>query len=249
MLTALPPEIVNPEGRFPCVVAVDHAGAALPPELGDLGLDPDVLASHHALDRGARELALELAARLDAPAVLCPTSRLVIDCNRWLDDPRSILPAVGGRAVPGNAGLGGRARRARAEAVFWPYHEALGRTWRRARSRHGRPMLLTLHSFTRMLDGVRRPWDAGTIWNEGQGLSDALLGEIGRDGALTLGSNEPYSGRDGVFTVDRHSFGTGAPGFGLEVVDDRIVCPEGRAAWAERLARALGAIAGVGAAT
>ena len=245
MLTALLPEIVNREGRFPCVVAVDHAGAALPPELGGLGLDPDVLASHHALDRGAGEL----AARLDAPAVLCPTSRLVIGCNRWLDDPRSILPTAGGRAIPGNAGLGGRRRRARAEAVFWPYHEALGRTWKRARSPHGRPVLLALHSFTRTLGGVRRRWDTGTIWNERQGLSDALLGEIGRDGALTLGSNEPCSERGGIFTVDRHSFGTGAPGCELEIADDRIACPEGRTAWAERLARALGAIARVGAMT
>jgi predicted N-formylglutamate amidohydrolase len=133
--------------------------------------------------------------------------------------------------------------------VFWPYHEALGHAWARARAHHSRPVFLALHSFTRTLDGVRRPWDAGTIWNEGWLLSNALLSEIGRDGSLTLGSNEPYSGRDGVFTVDRHSFGSGAPGCGLEIADDRIASRKDRSAWADRLAGALTAIAGVGAAT
>ena len=246
MLTALPPEVVNPAGRFPCVITVDHAGATVPPELRGLGLDPAWLGTHHALDLGARELAIAVAARLDAPAVLCPTSRLVIDGNRWLRDPRSILPAIEGRAVPGNLGLTAADRAAREDAVFWPYHEALGRALARARRLHGRPILLALHSFTRTLGGVRRPWDAGTIWNEGEALSAALLAEIGRGEVLRLGSNAPYSGRQGVYTVDRHTFGTGVLGCGLEVANDQLATPKDRSVWAERVCRALEALAAAG---
>src|ERR1700732_2470930 len=39
---------------------------------------------------GAAEVTRRLAALLDAPAVLCGYSRLVIDCNRGLGDPTSI---------------------------------------------------------------------------------------------------------------------------------------------------------------
>ena len=156
-LTAPEPAILNPEGAFPCIVAVDHASNAVPPELGDLGLSADRLASHHAFDRGVAALARALAERIDAPTILCGTSRLVIDCNRWLNDPRSVLAATDGEAIPGNVDLGEAARRARIDGVFWPYHERLGALIAAGRNRPRAPMMLALHSFTRHFGGARRP--------------------------------------------------------------------------------------------
>ena len=55
-------------------------------------------------------------------AVLCGYSRLLIDCNRTLDDPSSIPESVDGIAIPGNCGLSPSQREARATGIFKPYH-------------------------------------------------------------------------------------------------------------------------------
>jgi predicted N-formylglutamate amidohydrolase len=74
--------VINPDGRFPLVLVCDHASNAVPAALKQLGLGQGELARHIAWDIGAAGVTRRLAARLDAPAVLCGYSRLVIDCNR-----------------------------------------------------------------------------------------------------------------------------------------------------------------------
>ena len=243
MIDAPAPILLNADGHFPCVIAVDHAGKAVPPQLADLHPGDGAAMSHHYRDIGVEALAHRIAARLNAPILLCQTSRIVIDCNRWLDDPRSIVTKLGGKAIAGNTGLSADQRQERQDAVFWPYHVALGRCVASMQSRHPKIVFLALHSCTRTLNGTRRPWDAGTIWNESADMSAALLRELGRDSTLTLGSNLPYSGRDGVYTVDRHTHGTGIPGCGLEVSDDLLRHPGDQAAWADRVCGALVALA------
>src|SRR5690606_32955860 len=82
-----PFEVVNPDGAGRVVLIADHAGRAIPAALGTLGLDEVALARHIAWDIGIADVTRRLAERLDAPAVLAGYSRLVIDCNRHLDDP------------------------------------------------------------------------------------------------------------------------------------------------------------------
>lgn len=241
-MSFVPVEIVNPGGAFPAVLTVDHGGAQVPAALGDLGLPPAVLASHHALDRGIAACARTLAARLDATVVICHASRLVIDCNRWIDDPRSILSHAGTVPIPANRAVTAADREARQEGIFWPYHRAVGDALDAAAARGRRPMLLALHSFVRWFDGARRPWDAGTLWNDGRAMAAALLGELARTPGLTLGDNQPYSGRQGLLGVDLHCHGQGIAGCGLEIADDGLETVEGRDLWAGRLDRALRAL-------
>src|SRR5581483_8760577 len=87
------------------VIICDHASNAVPPELGDLGLPPQELRRHIAWDIGAAAVAEILAQRFRAPAVICGTSRLVIDCNRNPDDPASIPEISDGTVIPGNRNL------------------------------------------------------------------------------------------------------------------------------------------------
>ena len=79
-----PFEIVNPQGSGPVVIVCDHASNALPPEVADLGVSAADMQRHIAWDIGAGAIARSLAEVFDAPAILCGTSRLVIDCNRQL---------------------------------------------------------------------------------------------------------------------------------------------------------------------
>lgn len=238
-MKATPPIVLNPEGRFPGLITVDHAGRSIPSGLGSLGLGAGWLDTHFSHDIGAEGLARAIAARLDVPVVMCDISRLVIDVNRWTADPESIVTRLDGTPVPGNTGLDTAARAARAEAVFWPYHEAIGRIWARQCARHARPFFFALHSCTRVFAGARRPWDCGTIWHDDRGLSQGLLQALGRHSALALGDNQPYSGLDGLYTVDRHTYGSGLPACGFEVTNDGLTTPGGRQLWADYLSEAL----------
>ncbi|MBS7706643.1 N-formylglutamate amidohydrolase [Chelatococcus asaccharovorans] len=245
-MRANPPIVLNAGGRLPGLIAVDHAGRSIPPGLGDLGLAPAWQDSHYFCDLGVAELAQELAGLIDVPIVLCDVSRLVIDVNRWVDDPRSIPVALENTPITANAALSCAEREARQEAVFWPYHQVLGTIWERQMARHARPFFFALHSCTRVFEGVHRPWDGGTIWHDDDTLSRHLLHHLGTEEGLVLGDNQPYSGRNGVYTVDWHSYGTGLPACGFEVTNDLLETGPDRARWACRLAGALTAAIATG---
>jgi predicted N-formylglutamate amidohydrolase len=68
------------------------------------------LARHIAWDIGAAGVTEALSEIFDAPAILCNTSRLVIDCNRHLD-ASDLIPALSaGTMIPGNLHLAARGR-------------------------------------------------------------------------------------------------------------------------------------------
>ncbi|MGZ9035329.1 MAG: N-formylglutamate amidohydrolase, partial [Rhodospirillales bacterium] len=151
-------EIVNIDGTASAVVVCDHASNKIPRRLGSLGLGDDDLATHIAWDPGAAEVARRLAEHLDAPLVLSGYSRLVVDCNRPLESPESIAVKSDGIPVPGNRDLNAASRAARVEGLFHPYHRAISEILDR-RSAAGRPsLLLSVHSFTPVLNDSWRPW-------------------------------------------------------------------------------------------
>ena len=111
-----PFELHNEGGGRPCLLICDHASAAIPKILGDLGLDAGQRRRHIAWDIGIAEVTRRLAILLNAPAVLSGYSRLVIDCNRHLEDPSSIAQESDDVPVPGNRRLDAAARAARETA-------------------------------------------------------------------------------------------------------------------------------------
>ena len=103
------------------VLLCDHAGNAMPPEYGTLGLPPEQLARHIAYDIGAAQVTRALAAALGAPAVMTRYSRLLIDPNRGTDDPTLIMRLSDGAVIPGNRRLDdGRAREAHRASTTSP---------------------------------------------------------------------------------------------------------------------------------
>src|SRR5918996_96497 len=116
--------------------------------LGRLGLPEAELDRHIAYDVGAAEVTRALAGLLDAPAVLCHVSRLVIDPNRLPGDPSSIPAISDGTLVPGNQDLSPEQVRWRQRRFFVPYHRAVARRVAHLRRRHGVPAIISVHSFT-----------------------------------------------------------------------------------------------------
>src|SRR3954469_25148842 len=86
-----PFEVEHRDGGSRFVIICDHAGRRLPRALGSLGLGPEDLQRHIAWDIGARGVALRVGAALDAFVACQRYSRLVIDCNRELGHPGSIV--------------------------------------------------------------------------------------------------------------------------------------------------------------
>src|SRR5689334_22774973 len=160
-----PFEIVNPDGKARLVLFSDHAGRAIPQHLGKLGLSQAELDQHIGWDIGIGAMARRMAVALDAPAIIGGYSRLVIDCNRRLDDPSSIAQESDRVAVPGNRGLSAADRKARAEAIFHPYHRAIDAIIAAKGSAGAVPAVISLHSFTPRMNGFGRPWHVGVLWN------------------------------------------------------------------------------------
>jgi predicted N-formylglutamate amidohydrolase len=227
-------------GRAPCLILCDHAGRWIPRQLDGLGLPEHELRRHIAWDIGAADVTRALSALLDAPAVLCHLSRLVIDPNRKPGDPSSIPEIADGTFVPGNHGLDAAEVRRRLASYFVPYHRAVARQIARLRRRVGVPAIISIHSFTPIMQRGWRPWEVAVLWDEDDRLAAPMLEGLRRDGGLRVGDNEPYSGRYPVgYTIPFHARRPGLPHVTIELRQDLIDTEPGAHAWAGRLAAVL----------
>src|SRR5690348_13693371 len=243
LLTAadLPPvEHVNAAGKAPVLVTCDHASRRVPKSLRNLDLDAESLKLHIAWDIGAAEVSRQLARKLDAPAILAGYSRLVIDCNRDLDDPTSMPAVSDGVPVPGNKDLSPAARAQRVEALFKPYHAAIETALEAFGPRGVHPAVLSIHSFTPVMNGFARPWHIGILWDKDPRMAVPMLAALQREAGLVVGDNEPYSAREPAgYTVRNHAEKRGLPHLNVELRQDLLGTDAGTAEWADRLVRVL----------
>lgn len=235
-----PLELCHGAGRAPVLLTCDHASNAVPRALGGLGLAPAALAEHIGWDIGAAAVTRLLAPALDAPALLAGYSRLVVDCNREPGDPTSIPESSDGIAVPGNRQLSLAARAARRAACFEPYHAAIAARLSAQLDVGTAPALLSIHSFTPVMQGVARPWHVGILWDRDARIPVPLLAALRADPAIVVGDNAPYSAREPAgYTVRHHAAARGLPHVAIELRQDLVAGAAGAQSWAARLAAAL----------
>jgi predicted N-formylglutamate amidohydrolase len=232
-----PFELCHPDSPVHGLLICDHASAAMPAALGDLGLDEGQRNLHIAWDIGAADVTRRLSRRLGMAAILSGYSRLVIDCNRQLDDPTSIPQESDGVEVSGNRGLSTQQRTERAKACFWPYQRAI-ESWLSGRRARGQiPIIISMHSFTPVMDGFERPWHIGILANRDRRIAEPLIHALRRDPAIFVGDNEPYDGRHGRgYGMMVHGEELGLPFALIEMRQDLIDTHHGAEAWANRLA-------------
>ena len=214
------------------LIIADHASNHVPRDI-DLGIAPDLLGQHIAIDIGVAEVAEKLAAQLDCAAILGGSSRLVIDLNRE-EDAHGLLPRTSdGHAIPGNHDADIIARLDR----FWrPYHNRLA-----AMIDAERPdILLSLHSFTPILDSrhEERPWDIGVLYNEDDRAARIAIPLLEAAG-LHVGDQLPYSGKQLNATMNRHGEGNRIPYLGVEMRQDLVSDSAGQGRFAGILAPIL----------
>ena len=220
-------------GAAPLLLIADHASNAVPPGV-DLGIDTALLGNHIAIDIGTAALTEALAKLLTAPAIVATVSRLVIDCNRDPGVAGLVPTASDGHVIPGNLGLSRAERELRTSAIHAPYHVAIADEIARRRP----ALLVSIHSFTPVLEtapGRSRPWPVGILYNEDDRAARSGIIALAARG-LHVGDNEPYSGRDLNYTMNRHAEAAGLPYLGFEVRNDGIADGAGVVHWASVLA-------------
>ncbi len=230
----------NKRGQSPFLIAVDHAGNAIPRALKRLGVAEAELERHIAWDIGVAAVSRFMADALDATLVQQNYSRLVIDCNRTPGSETSIPEISEFTPIPGNIGLSEDSKRARVREIFRPYHDRI-ETELDLRRQVGRPVaLIAMHSFTPLFMGAARPWHAGVLYNRDPRFADMLMALLKCEEGLLIGDNEPYSVSDASdYTIPAHGERRGLLHVEIEIRQDLIADSGRQQAWGALLARLL----------
>jgi predicted N-formylglutamate amidohydrolase len=161
-----------------------------------------LLDSHRGFDPGALALARALARDFAAPLVASTTTRLLIDLNRSLGNPRAFSGAT--RRLPADA-------RDRIVARWYaPHRAAVLRHVQRAAARGDRVIHIAAHSFTPVLDGRVRQADVGLLYDPRRRAELALCARWKASLAaqaphLRVRRNYPYAGNGDGLTRDLRS--------------------------------------------
>lgn len=236
MIDGKPYRHVGEPRRGGMVCVADHASNFVPDDI-PLGIAPELLNQHVAVDIGVEGVAERMARRHGIPAHLATVSRLVVDLHRE-EDHRNVVPTESdGHLIPGNIGADVEAR---LNTYYRPYHDALER-WLEAAQPE---LIVSLHSFTPKLassDEVR-PWDVALLYNRDDRAARhaiRLFGELG----LKVGDNEPYSGTELNATMNRHAEAHGRYYCALEVRQDLIGTRAEQSRYAAMIADVMGRVA------
>ena len=227
---------IGDAARRGIVAVCDHASNYVPDGI-ELGVPPGTLEKHVAYDIGAAGVCERLARRHGIGAMLSEVSRLVIDHHREEDSDGLIPINTDGILVAGNIGAD---REKRLDAYHHPYHVRMEK-WL---DDVDPGLILSIHSFTPKLEskpGDERPWEIGLLYNQDDRAAlhaIRLLGELG----VTVGDNEPYSGRKLNATMNRHAEAKRRPYCAIEIRNDLITHERGQARWAAIIADVAGRV-------
>lgn len=210
---------INATGTSPVVLVCEHASCFIPETLRGLGLSNAAKVSHAAWDPGALGVASRMSLRLDATLVASQVSRLVYDCNRPPEAPGAMPARSEVFDVPGNANLSTQDRTERAATYYVPFRDALAQVV----ADKPAPVLVTIHSFTPVFNGVPRVVEIGVLHDSDTRLADAMLDTATAHTGTTVQRNAPYGPEDGVtHTLQVHGTAHGHPCVMIEVRNDLI---------------------------
>jgi predicted N-formylglutamate amidohydrolase len=141
--------------------------------------------------------------------------------------------------IPRNHDLTPNERAMRAAEIFIPYHDAIRLTLDKRKEEGRRTILVSMHSFTPVYKGERRPWHTGVLYRDGK-LAHIMLDLLRGEDRLVVGDKEPYTINDDTdFTIPVHGEQRDLPHVAIEIRQDLIATAEQQRAWAGRMVRLL----------
>ena len=238
-----PFQVFNAFSKTAYVITIDHASCAIPAVLGDLGVSEKDLKRHIAYDIGALEIGKYLSKSLDSVAIASGFSRLVVDVNRFPNDPTAFLEVSDNVVIPGNANLTDTDRQQRLHSIFWPYHVEIWRQINQRRYHTQKIAYLNIHTCTDQMNGQFRPWEIGVLWDRDQSISAPLIEVLRKQTDLCIGDNKPYSGASPKgYSVATHAEFFQFPHVTIEVRQDLVQTSKGIARFSDILTKAFQAI-------
>ena len=188
--------ILNEESSSPIFLIADHASRQIPDAYNNLGIeDLSLLRRHVAWDIGIEDVTRRMANRMECAAVFSRFSRLLIDANRYPDDPSSIPHVSDGVIVPANEAVSDADRTQRIETYFKPYHARIVEQLAHLEAGLNLPIVISMHSFTPIMNEYERPWHIGVLWDQDGRIATPMLEILRKNPTLVVGDNEPYSAR------------------------------------------------------
>ncbi len=229
MSSATPFRQIGTPRRGGIVCVCDHASNHVPPDI-ELGISPELLGEHIAVDIGTAAVVESLVCEHGMAAHLATISRLVCDLHREEDHPAMVPHTSDGHRIPGNSAAD---HNARLELFHRPYHSALAQ-WLGAADP---ALILSIHSFTPQLaiSDEARPWQVGLLYNRDDRAARQAITMFDAEG-LIVGDNQPYSGRDLNYTMNRHAEAHGRPYLAIEIRQDQIADSAGQQYWSRLIA-------------
>jgi predicted N-formylglutamate amidohydrolase len=186
-------------------ISCEHGGNRVPAEYRHLFAGAKLeLESHRGYDIGILPLAHACARKLNAPALISETSRLLVDLNRSEGHPR--LFSEWTRGLPEHEQGQILAR------YYHPYRQQVRQKLGKLIASEGLVVHLSLHSFAPVLGGQVRPVDVGLLYDPARPGETELCDRWSKQlrtalPALRIRRNSPYRGiSDGLVTLLRHEF-------------------------------------------
>lgn len=233
------------DSPVPFVLLCDHSGNLIPKSRHQLGLTPDLLTQHIALDIGIFGVCQYVSDRLKSPFIFQRYSRLLIDCNRHINTPYSILEDSDSIRIPGNQNINDNERLLRQQEIFFPYHHTIENFLNQRQAKKLPTIILALHSFTPILhtEKVRRIWDIGLLYTKKDPFIESFLTLLRKHDSLKVGDNEPYSMHQYLarytYTLPVHTQKHNLPYTGIEIRQDLITDSHGQKKFGKLLVNLL----------
>lgn len=187
------------------LLSCEHGGNRVPRAYAKLfatGPAKSALAGHRGVDLGALEVARALSRRLEIPLVATTVTRLLVDANRSPGHPKLFSEFAKSLSRADRETLVARHYRPHRERVYAEIDKLSPR----------RVVHIAVHSFTPVLDGVRRNADIGLLYDPRREperrLCDRWAAALrGLDPTLRVRRNYPYRGTsDGLTTALRRDY-------------------------------------------
>lgn len=204
------------------LVTCEHASQRMPPGWRWPDADRRLIDTHWSYDLGAREMTRDLAAGLGAVSILSRYTRLLIDPNRPEGSPTLFRASADGVPVELNTThLDDVERRRRIERLWRPYHTAIDRELGACEA----TVLLAIHTFTPLYEGMRRAMQIGVLFDREEALATELANDIAAHG-YAVALNEPYSGKEGLmYAGETHAQAHDRRAVELEIRQDLAIDP------------------------
>ena len=180
--------------KYVLFLTCEHAGNHVPKRWQRWFATPGAqqqLRSHRGYDPGALMIARQLAGALDIDLHYSEVSRLLIELNRSLDSASLFSPFT--------QNLSDLQRQRLIEMYYMPFRQKVHRCIAEYISQRTVVLHFSVHTFTPLFRGQRRPFDIGVLFDPSrrleQRLSQQLVSQLGSCGYRTH-ANRPYLGTD-----------------------------------------------------